>query len=98
MLDCIFFLIIRRPPGPTRTDTLFPYTTLFRSTGSGKPRTAPTAITSPPPTGTTLRPPRAATPVTPPTAPRPATPASGASQAAATGPTRTPVDEAFAEP
>src|SRR3546814_19621402 len=28
---CIFFLIIRRPPRSTRTDTLFPYTTLFRS-------------------------------------------------------------------
>src|SRR3546814_7680019 len=28
-----FFLIIRRPPRSTRTDTLFPYTTLFRSTG-----------------------------------------------------------------
>src|SRR3546814_3648061 len=27
----IFFLIIRLPPRPTRTDTLFPYTTLFRS-------------------------------------------------------------------
>src|SRR3546814_226695 len=26
-----FFLMIRRPPGSTRTDTLFPYTTLFRS-------------------------------------------------------------------
>src|SRR3546814_469884 len=26
-----FFLIIRRPPRYTRTDTLFPYTTLFRS-------------------------------------------------------------------
>src|SRR3546814_2461523 len=26
-----FFLLIRRPPRPTRTDTLFPYTTLFRS-------------------------------------------------------------------
>src|SRR3546814_16841548 len=25
------FLMIRRPPRPTRTDTLFPYTTLFRS-------------------------------------------------------------------
>src|SRR3546814_21090711 len=25
------FLIIRRPPRSTRTDTLFPYTTLFRS-------------------------------------------------------------------
>src|SRR3546814_10316053 len=28
---CIFFLRIRRPPRSTRTDTLFPYTTLFRS-------------------------------------------------------------------
>src|SRR3546814_11185435 len=26
-----FFLMIRRPPRTTRTDTLFPYTTLFRS-------------------------------------------------------------------
>src|SRR3546814_18368101 len=32
--DCrsVFFLMIRRPPRSTRTDTLFPYTTLFRST------------------------------------------------------------------
>src|SRR3546814_19329059 len=29
---CLFFcLMIRRPPIATRTDTLFPYTTLFRS-------------------------------------------------------------------
>src|SRR3546814_18125744 len=28
-----FFLIIQRPPRSTRTDTLFPYTTLFRSVG-----------------------------------------------------------------
>src|SRR3546814_11970153 len=27
----IFFLIKRRPPRSTRTDTLFPYTTLFRA-------------------------------------------------------------------
>src|SRR3546814_15812371 len=27
----IFFLMIRRPTRSTRTDTLFPYTTLFRS-------------------------------------------------------------------
>src|SRR3546814_12481157 len=27
----LFFLVIRRPPRSTRTDTLFPYTTLFRS-------------------------------------------------------------------
>src|SRR3546814_7165633 len=33
---CFFFLMIRRPPRSTRTDTLFPYTTLFRSLGAGK--------------------------------------------------------------
>src|SRR3546814_16979117 len=27
----VFFLMRRRPPRSTRTDTLFPYTTLFRS-------------------------------------------------------------------
>src|SRR3546814_16101871 len=31
-----FFLRIRRPPRSTRTDTLFPYTTLFRSVESLK--------------------------------------------------------------
>src|SRR3546814_4178043 len=30
-----YFLMIRPPPKSTRTDTLFPYTTLFRSRGSG---------------------------------------------------------------
>src|SRR3546814_5779715 len=29
-----FFLMILRPPRSTRTDTLFPYTTLFRSIGA----------------------------------------------------------------
>src|SRR3546814_10143141 len=28
---CCFFCMIRRPPRSPRTDTLFPYTTLFRS-------------------------------------------------------------------
>src|SRR3546814_4727491 len=32
-----FFLMIRRPPRSTRTDTLFPYTTLFRSEASNCP-------------------------------------------------------------
>src|SRR3546814_8247400 len=32
-----FFLMIRRPPRSTRTDTLFPYTTLFRSWGTPIP-------------------------------------------------------------
>src|SRR3546814_4126698 len=31
VLILFFFLMIRRPPRSTRTDTLFPYTTLFRS-------------------------------------------------------------------
>src|SRR3546814_1626864 len=31
MFIWFFFLMIRRPPRSTRTDTLFPYTTLFRS-------------------------------------------------------------------
>src|SRR3546814_5455006 len=37
--------MIRRPPRSTRTDTLFPYTTLFRSTisGSGQNITSPYA-------------------------------------------------------
>src|SRR3546814_10733706 len=37
----LFFLMIRRPPRSTRTDTLVPYTTLFRSacTYSGRPLT-----------------------------------------------------------
>src|SRR3546814_20724511 len=33
----IFFLMRRRPPRSTRTDTLFPYTTLFRSRGCRLP-------------------------------------------------------------
>src|SRR3546814_4150608 len=32
-----FFLMIRRPPRSTRTDTLFPYTTLFRSWKASSP-------------------------------------------------------------
>src|SRR3546814_1777179 len=31
------FLMIRRPPRSTRTDTLFPYTTLFRSVHGWRP-------------------------------------------------------------
>src|SRR3546814_11565219 len=34
-----FFLMIRRPPRSTRTDTLFPYTTLFRSRRASTSRT-----------------------------------------------------------
>src|SRR3546814_3520544 len=32
--DLCFFLMKRRPPRSTRTDTLFPYTPLFRSVGA----------------------------------------------------------------
>src|SRR3546814_5923494 len=31
LVSILFFVMIRRPPRSTRTDTLFPYTTLFRS-------------------------------------------------------------------
>src|SRR3546814_16591046 len=41
----IFFLMIRRPPRSTRTDTLFPYTTLFRS---GRGRRRPDRLEQPP--------------------------------------------------
>src|SRR3546814_13758807 len=35
ILHSLFFLMIRRPPRSTRHDTLFPYTTLFRSESLG---------------------------------------------------------------
>src|SRR3546814_19776381 len=39
IFSVLFFLMIRRPPRSTRTDTLFPYTTLFRSLiGNEAPR------------------------------------------------------------
>src|SRR3546814_8650052 len=51
-----FFLMIRRPPRSTRTDTLFPYTTLFRSPPIATLPTPSTAVkvmvplvTAPPP-------------------------------------------------
>src|SRR3546814_19259160 len=31
LLFCVFFFMIRRPPRSTRTASLFPFTTLFRS-------------------------------------------------------------------
>src|SRR3546814_1606380 len=36
--------MIRRPPRSTRTDTLFPYTTLFRSTDEGWARASCSAL------------------------------------------------------
>src|SRR3546814_7565285 len=41
-----FYLMIRRPPRSTRTDTLFPYTTLFRSIGGGALHAAAAASTT----------------------------------------------------
>src|SRR3546814_5031449 len=41
LVALLFFLRIRRPPRSTRTDTLFPYTTLFRSFRSAQGRTGP---------------------------------------------------------
>src|SRR3546814_16802688 len=38
VVSLFFFLMIRRPPRSTRTDTLFPYTTLFRSAKGGARR------------------------------------------------------------
>src|SRR3546814_13791734 len=41
----VFFFMIRRPPGPTHTDTLFPYPTLFRSGfGDGQEGAAALAV------------------------------------------------------
>src|SRR3546814_6059703 len=40
----MFFLMIRLPPRSTRTDTLFPYTTLFRSFGIGPPHLHAVAV------------------------------------------------------
>src|SRR3546814_17833184 len=59
MFFFFFFLMIRRPPRSTRTDTLFPYTTLFRSgrlpggdeSGAGWPRMS---AGKPPPDGLEL--------------------------------------------
>src|SRR6187399_3653472 len=48
---CLFFLMIRRPPRSTQQRTLFPYTTLFRSSSSSLRRFAMRAILrSDPPT------------------------------------------------
>src|SRR3546814_1580864 len=40
--------MLRRPPRSTRTDTLFPYTTLFRSKRVTRSRLAHDALSSPP--------------------------------------------------
>src|SRR3546814_8900642 len=49
-----FFLMIRRPPRSTRTDTLFPYTTLFRSGGNDAFIEIPPLKKSPPTPGTRM--------------------------------------------
>src|SRR3546814_871118 len=42
----VFFFMIRRPPRSTRTDTLFPYTTLFRSISTLSATSSRTASSS----------------------------------------------------
>src|SRR3546814_14577694 len=49
MFVFVFFLMIRRPPRSTRTDTLFPYTTLFRSL-AGLQAQGETSVREPHPT------------------------------------------------
>src|SRR3546814_15766428 len=44
LFGCFFFLSLRRPPRFTRTDTLFPYTTLCRSRKGVAPDDARTII------------------------------------------------------
>src|SRR3546814_19448276 len=48
LIVLFFFLMIRRPPRSTRTDTLFPYTTLFRSRGTSGRGAAGKAARQPP--------------------------------------------------
>src|SRR3546814_11900757 len=43
----VVFLMIRRPPRSTRTDTRFPYTTLFRSAHLGAMKRKPLAFDKP---------------------------------------------------
>src|SRR3546814_14155005 len=43
MYVVFFFLMIRRPPRSTRTDTLFPYTTLFRSAHATRKQATPSS-------------------------------------------------------
>src|SRR3546814_8123583 len=54
-LFMFFFLMIRRPPRSTRTDTLFPYTTLFRSRSTTAPSAGPLRVTAHVPTGVRVR-------------------------------------------
>src|SRR3546814_7815270 len=57
----IFFLMLRRPPRSTRTDTRFPYTTLFRSrrgrqgAAAARPHRAPRAAADGPGPGAVER-------------------------------------------
>src|SRR3546814_20182556 len=51
MLFFLFFVMIRRPPRSTRTDTLFPSTTLFRSRAMLKGLAGPRADLTLCPTG-----------------------------------------------
>src|SRR3546814_16585089 len=66
-----FFLMTRRPPSSTRTDTLFPYTTLFRANPCRSPSATASVLQ---PRRAAPAPPRASRPIPPrPAQPRPST-------------------------
>src|SRR3546814_10798042 len=66
----VFVLSRRRPPRSTRTDTLFPYTTLFRSPAGCRPRRA--SDSPPAPHVRSVRPAHNGRPATTPLPDRPA--------------------------
>src|SRR3546814_10294069 len=53
-MQCLFFLMKRRPPKATRTDTLFPYTTLFRSASAAPAKAPVESETAPAPSPATV--------------------------------------------
>src|SRR3546814_19901156 len=61
----LFFLMRRRPPRSTRTDTLFPYTTLFRSHRRAPPPQLPRRRAPAPPQHPAPSPPLGQNPSTP---------------------------------
>src|SRR3546814_20016884 len=79
---CFFFLMIRRPPRSTRTDTLFPYTTLFRSL----PASSATALPAPASAAKTAAPAAEAPPVSTPAAAAPVAPTAEVAEPKRRGP------------
>src|SRR3546814_8304004 len=67
MICVFFFLLRRRPPRSTRSDTLFPYTTLFRSASGSRSATTEIAIQTMVGKSTTFSPSRSGDRMTSPT-------------------------------